>query len=122
MLAPPSSFDAGALGTALARLFGSTEPDLQRLAAVVAAHRRFSIVAGGPGTGKTTTVARLIALLQEGDDLVRVEAAMTLAEFGRRAAAAVPALRVAERSPMEELRSQATMAIARIRPEYAAAK
>jgi exodeoxyribonuclease V alpha subunit len=35
------------------------------LAAVVAAHRRFSIVAGGPGTGKTTTVARLLAVLQD---------------------------------------------------------
>ncbi len=43
----------------------SPAPDLQRLAAVVAAHKRFSIVAGGPGTGKTTTVARLLALLQD---------------------------------------------------------
>jgi exodeoxyribonuclease V alpha subunit len=62
---PPSSYDASALAAGLARLFPSPEPDRQRLAAVVAAHRRFSVVAGGPGTGKTTTVARLLALLQD---------------------------------------------------------
>jgi len=65
VLAPPSSWDGDALAAALARLFPSAEPDLQRLAAVVSAHRRFSIVAGGPGTGKTTTVARLLAVLQD---------------------------------------------------------
>jgi exodeoxyribonuclease V alpha subunit len=47
------------------RLFPASGPDRQRLAAAVAAHRWFSIVAGGPGTGKTTTVARLLAVLQE---------------------------------------------------------
>ncbi len=65
MAAPPVSYDASALSAGVARLFGSPEPDRQRLAAVVAAHRRFSVVAGGPGTGKTTTVARLLALLQD---------------------------------------------------------
>ena len=39
--------------------------DLQRLAAATAVERRFSVVAGGPGTGKTTTVARIVALLHE---------------------------------------------------------
>ncbi|GAA4695474.1 exodeoxyribonuclease V subunit alpha [Pseudonocardia yuanmonensis] len=39
--------------------------DLQRLAAAVAALRRVTVLAGGPGTGKTTTVARLIALLHD---------------------------------------------------------
>jgi exodeoxyribonuclease V alpha subunit len=64
-LAEPVEVDADALGSALARLFPAPGPDRQRLAAVVAAHRRFSIVAGGPGTGKTTTVARLLAVLQD---------------------------------------------------------
>jgi exodeoxyribonuclease V alpha subunit len=50
---------------ALARLFPGTGPDRQRLAAVVASHRRFAVLAGGPGTGKTTTVAKLLALLQD---------------------------------------------------------
>ncbi|SDG95451.1 exodeoxyribonuclease V subunit alpha [Pseudonocardia oroxyli] len=39
--------------------------DLQRLAAAVAALRRVTVLAGGPGTGKTTTVARLVALLHD---------------------------------------------------------
>jgi exodeoxyribonuclease V alpha subunit len=65
ILARPPAPDPDRLAAAVARLFPSTEPDRQRLAAVVAAHRRLSIVAGGPGTGKTTTVARLLALLQD---------------------------------------------------------
>jgi exodeoxyribonuclease V alpha subunit len=36
----------------------------QRLACAVAALRRFTILAGGPGTGKTTTIARILVLLQ----------------------------------------------------------
>lgn len=48
----------------LDRLFGSDGvADPQRAAAAVAAGRRVSIVAGGPGTGKTYTVARIVALL-----------------------------------------------------------
>ena len=44
------------------RLFrAGSEADRQRRAAAVAAHRWVSVLAGGPGTGKTTTVARLLA-------------------------------------------------------------
>ncbi len=43
----------------------SEAPDRQRLAAATVALRRATIVAGGPGTGKTTTVARIIALLRD---------------------------------------------------------
>ena len=39
--------------------------DRQRLAAAVAALKRFSVISGGPGTGKTTTVVRILALLLE---------------------------------------------------------
>lgn len=39
--------------------------ELQRIAAATAVLRGFSVVAGGPGTGKTTTVARIAALLHE---------------------------------------------------------
>ncbi len=50
----------------LARLFAvGPDPDLQKMAAATAVLRRFSVVAGGPGTGKTTTVARVLALLDE---------------------------------------------------------
>lgn len=37
----------------------------QSLACALAAQRRFAIVTGGPGTGKTTTVIRLLAVLQQ---------------------------------------------------------
>jgi exodeoxyribonuclease V alpha subunit len=47
--------------TALARF----EDPQQRRAAETALTRRFAVVAGGPGTGKTTTVARIVALLRE---------------------------------------------------------
>jgi exodeoxyribonuclease V alpha subunit len=60
--------DPALLRAAVTRLFPEEAPDRQRLAAVVAAHRRFSILAGGPGTGKTTTVAKLLALLQDQAD------------------------------------------------------
>jgi len=59
---PPS------LAESLNDLFGvttdSTPPDWQKVACAVAARQRFTIITGGPGTGKTTTVVRLLALLQ----------------------------------------------------------
>ncbi|VWX63767.1 exonuclease V (RecBCD complex), alpha chain [Burkholderiales bacterium 8X] len=39
-------------------------PDWQKIACALAARQRFGIVTGGPGTGKTTTVVRLLALMQ----------------------------------------------------------
>ena len=38
--------------------------DWQKLACAMALQRRFSIITGGPGTGKTTTVVKLLAVLQ----------------------------------------------------------
>jgi exodeoxyribonuclease V alpha subunit len=47
-------------------LFGAPDPTetWQRLACAMAAGSGFSVITGGPGTGKTTTVVRLLALLQ----------------------------------------------------------
>lgn len=42
----------------------TTEPDWQRTAVAVALRQRFCVISGGPGTGKTRTVARLLCLLQ----------------------------------------------------------
>ena len=42
-----------------------SEPDWQRVAAVVAAQQQLCVITGGPGTGKTRTVARLLAVLTE---------------------------------------------------------
>jgi exodeoxyribonuclease V alpha subunit len=50
----------------IARLFQGEDPDpRQKQAAAAAVLRRLGVVAGGPGTGKTTTVARIVALLEE---------------------------------------------------------
>jgi exodeoxyribonuclease V alpha subunit len=47
------------------RLFPEPDDALQRAAAACVALRGLSVIAGGPGTGKTTTVARAIALIFE---------------------------------------------------------
>src|SRR5205814_855487 len=48
---PPAGVDEARLADGLDRLFGGE--DLQRTAAETAVRRRFTVVAGGPGTGKT---------------------------------------------------------------------
>jgi exodeoxyribonuclease V alpha subunit len=68
--APAPEIDQSRLSAALPRLFDHEglapgEPDRQQLAAAVSALGRVSVLAGGPGTGKTTTVARLLALLRD---------------------------------------------------------
>ncbi|NTU97834.1 MAG: exodeoxyribonuclease V subunit alpha [Chlorobiaceae bacterium] len=62
------SLDEALLHEALLRLFpgeADREEDLQKKAADVALHRLFSVISGGPGTGKTSTVVRILALLFE---------------------------------------------------------
>ncbi|ENT8516557.1 exodeoxyribonuclease V subunit alpha [Raoultella ornithinolytica] len=56
--------DEALLARTLDALFpASDEIDWQKVAAAVALTRRISVISGGPGTGKTTTVARLLAAL-----------------------------------------------------------
>jgi exodeoxyribonuclease V alpha subunit len=58
--------DKSRLRAGLDRLFTSDAShglDRQRLAALVASVRSLTLITGGPGTGKTTTVAALLALL-----------------------------------------------------------
>ncbi len=52
----------------LARLFPREAGSAQRQAAANALGRLFTVIAGGPGTGKTTTIARLLALIEEQAD------------------------------------------------------
>jgi len=68
--APAPDIDQSRLSAAFPRLFDHEglapgEADRQQLAAAVSALSRVSVLAGGPGTGKTTTVARLLALLRD---------------------------------------------------------
>ncbi|PLX45998.1 MAG: exodeoxyribonuclease V subunit alpha [Deltaproteobacteria bacterium] len=57
----------GKVSRLLSRYFPPVEeePDFQRVAALSAATRSLAVISGGPGTGKTTTVVKIIALLQE---------------------------------------------------------
>jgi exodeoxyribonuclease V alpha subunit len=96
--AEPPPVDLSRLGAALDRLFADGD-NRQRLAATVSTLRWVSVLAGGPGTGKTTTVARLLAVLhdQPGDP-PRValaaptgKAAARLEEAVRRVSAGLPA-------------------------------
>ena len=54
------------LTNGLDRLFpqnGSGETDWQKVAAFTAALKKFCVISGGPGTGKTFTIAKILALL-----------------------------------------------------------
>jgi exodeoxyribonuclease V alpha subunit len=61
---PLPEVDLAHLRGALDALFGADPADRQRLAAAVAALRPVTVLAGGPGTGKTTTVAKILTLLR----------------------------------------------------------
>lgn len=67
----PAGVDLALLRNGLERYFPRNEqdevngPDWQRIAAEVAVTRKLCVISGGPGTGKTTTVARILALLVE---------------------------------------------------------
>lgn len=62
--------------TVLDSLFGKLPVDWQKVAAAVALTRHYAVISGGPGTGKTTTVAKLLAaLLQLNPQRIRIQMA-----------------------------------------------
>lgn len=67
VLLPQGEVDTGLLSEGLQRMFRSDgdATDWQRVAGAVAVLRRFSVISGGPGTGKTYTVTGILALLLE---------------------------------------------------------
>ncbi|MEX1198403.1 MAG: exodeoxyribonuclease V subunit alpha [Pseudohongiellaceae bacterium] len=64
--------------------------DWQTVAAVLAASRRFAVISGGPGTGKTTTVIRVLRLLLQQQASMRIALA---APTGKAAARMVESIR-----------------------------
>ena len=66
---PPPEVDETALEAGLLRVFPLEGYDEQRTAARSAAARWTTVLTGGPGTGKTTTVAGLLALVAEQHEL-----------------------------------------------------
>lgn len=110
----PAGLDPAQVREGITRLFGpetAEGPDWQKIAAAAALWSRLCVVSGGPGTGKTTTVVKILALLlqQAGGDRLRValaaptgKAAARLRESIRRAKGSLPdAMDVCERIPDE---------------------
>jgi exodeoxyribonuclease V alpha subunit len=63
-----SDLDFKRLKNTLDRLFAGSDPqeiNWQKIAAAVASLKHFSVITGGPGTGKTFTVTKVLALLLE---------------------------------------------------------
>jgi exodeoxyribonuclease V alpha subunit len=93
----PAIIDEATLAESLDRYFGSdlSGEDHQRQAALTALRRRFSVISGGPGTGKTTTVVRILALMleQPGGERTRIAMAAPTGKAAARLASSIASLR-----------------------------
>lgn len=87
--------------TVLDRLFGTHPDDWQKIAAAVALTQKTAIISGGPGTGKTTTVAKLLAaLIRLSDEVLRIR---LVAPTGKAAARLAESLgKALQELPMSE--------------------
>jgi len=80
-------------------------PDWQAVAAAAALAGAFSVVSGGPGTGKTTTVTRILALLVAAEPDVRIGMAAPTGKAAARLAETI-AVESARLGIAEELRAR----------------
>ena len=89
------NIDAKTLQSSLARLFPEGADERQKEAAMVALQRQFCVISGGPGTGKTSTVVRILALLleQDGKKKQRIAMAAPTGKAAARLKASVNAIR-----------------------------
>ncbi|MGH3676122.1 MAG: exodeoxyribonuclease V subunit alpha [Mycobacterium sp.] len=94
---------------ALDRLFPPPEFKEQRAAAEIALSQSVTVLTGGPGTGKTTTVARLLALIADAEERPRIALAAPTGKAAARlqeaVAAEVAKLDEADRQRLGELRA-----------------
>lgn len=93
-----ASIDIPLLKEGLNRLFPAPEDegiDWQKVAALTALIKRFCVISGGPGTGKTTTVAKILVLLLEQAGPERLRIALT-APTGKAAARLQEAIKLAK--------------------------
>jgi exodeoxyribonuclease V alpha subunit len=93
-----STADETLMAEALQRLFPGSSDSPPRRAARNALHHRVSLLCGGPGTGKTTTVAAIVALLVEAKlhEAGPAPRVMLLAPTGKSAARLAEAVRQAK--------------------------
>ncbi|WP_175929553.1 MULTISPECIES: AAA family ATPase [unclassified Burkholderia] len=84
--APDDGLSPERLRDSLARYFGPAtgEVDWQRVAAIVALTGRVTIVSGGPGTGKTTTVVGVLACLLDAHPGLRIALAAPTGKAAQR--------------------------------------
>jgi exodeoxyribonuclease V alpha subunit len=98
-LQTPPQVDEQGLKIALAALFPAPPPtvgpDWQKLASALAVLQRFVVISGGPGTGKTTTVVKVLSLLLAQQPELRIALA---APTGKAAARMVESMRAVRRS------------------------
>ncbi len=89
------NIDEATLQSSLKRLFPESADELQKKAATVALQRQFCLISGGPGTGKTSTVVRILALLleQEGRKKQRIAMAAPTGKAAARLKVSVNSIR-----------------------------
>ena len=92
---------APAAAAALQTHFGAGATG-QKLAAALALLRSLAIVSGGPGTGKTTTVVKLLACLLADDPKARIALAAPTGKAAARLAEALAAFRPGVAAPARE--------------------